>query len=441
MEEDDGEEDNDDVLMPKKKKARSIFIQDEAERGSDDEEEDDSDDEEEEQDAEKNEYVEDDFVVGGNEEDDEEGKKEEEKRRRKTYERLQRGSNMLLDAEDLELIAENALQGQKPFNEERNEIDPERVRSRSRKVVFNEDDEEEGGAGGGSGLDGMTTTGEGDDSEDSEGEEGEEGGFEDAEERRGGRRKGGREMGAYSRGYGGNMNVASGPSREQMMEAAGIFGDDYDDFDDEEDELAHEAEDEEEKEEGYYRSSRSGQDQTQGGRELSAIRAQYEHSELIESFCTEADEVLRKVDYPERMVKVVGNKPVVRAKASEEERKEEAEWIAERLISEGKAGEGFGDELRPELLSSIVSVLGFIQVEEFFPILLLLLLLPLLLLLLPLLLLFLLLLFLLLCLVLCRSLIFSFVRTIVWMPHLYGLTDGTIFFSLYRVPPFGISTL
>ena len=135
-----------------------------------------------------------------------------------------------------------------------------------------------------------------------------------------------------------------GPSRDQLDEARDIFGDDYDEFEEELDEEVDET-DQEVKEDA----------------DLNVIRAQYEHSELVESFVTENDELLRKVDHPERLIKISKRGLVARVKSSAEERQMESHWILMKLHSEGLIHSE--DANHPEVVRSIQSILKFF-IEE-----------------------------------------------------------------------------
>ena len=135
-----------------------------------------------------------------------------------------------------------------------------------------------------------------------------------------------------------------GPSRDQLDEARDIFGDDYDAFEEEEDEEVDEA-DQEAKEDT----------------DLNVIRAQYEHSELVESFVTENDEILRRVDHPERLIRISKRGLVTRMKSSEEERQMESHWILMRLHSDTLLHSE--DIQNPEVVRSIQSILKFF-IEE-----------------------------------------------------------------------------
>ena len=61
---------------------------------------------------------------------------------------------------------------------------------------------------------------------------------------------------------------------------------------------------------------------------MKAVRALYERNVLVESFCTERDDILRKTDRPERYIETLPG----RSPPNDEERLEEAEWISRQLL-------------------------------------------------------------------------------------------------------------
>jgi hypothetical protein len=202
-----------------------------------------------------------------------------------------------------------------------NEIVPERIKSK--KISFR-DDEDEDEEGGGKDVNGD--------------EFGSEDGDDFIEDDLGEERQTVRVIRRESRGRGA---LSFGPSREQMDEAQEIFGEDYDEFEEVDDESF----------------DGDGLDDTRdgGNGEMNAIRAQYEHTELVESFCTDADELLRKGDLPERFIEQ--HKKTRRVTA--DERAEEAAWVVYRLQTDRAVDvPSFALE---EVTSSIVYVLQFLQ--------------------------------------------------------------------------------
>ena len=59
----------------------------------------------------------------------------------------------------------------------------------------------------------------------------------------------------------------------------------------------------------------------------SKIRSKYERSQLVESFCTDRDDVIRLTDRPERFQDIMAGRSI----PGDEERSEEAEWMATKL--------------------------------------------------------------------------------------------------------------
>jgi transcription elongation factor SPT6 len=157
-----------------------------------------------------------------------------------------------------------------------------------------------------------------------------------------------------------------GPSFEQLKDAEDIFGAGYDDFDDEdEEEVDMEGrainELEEEGVEGEV---------SKGELKARKLIATYDHTVLVENFCTEYDDDIRLTDLPERLQshRNLNLSPV--------ERTEESLWIAKNLselmeLSE-RTKDSYGyrstsdvDKLQTDIVESIQSVLKFIQVENY----------------------------------------------------------------------------
>ena len=108
------------------------------------------------------------------------------------------------------------------------------------------------------------------------------------------------------------------------------------------------------------------------------VRSRYNRSELVESFCTDRDDVIRKLDRPERFQDVM----VGRVVPGDQERDEEADWMArklcEKIIAETSAVAGLSYEeqhrvqseenhsnLERTLKGPIESVLKFFHIERF----------------------------------------------------------------------------
>lgn len=313
----------------KKKRPRNMMIEDEAERGSDDADSDEDSDEED-----RNEYVEDGFVVRDEAPDSDDEGVEKDVAQKKSYDRLKRGTMQMLDQEDLELIAENAGAREPRVVDE---IVPERVKA-PRKISFREEDGEVAVEGDEEDEDDeddfLADDGEDDEPAMGGAQRGEAGG--DAMRVRPPRREMRIERGA----------AAYGPSRDQIEEARDIFGDDYEDYEeedlyDEDDELDPARQD----------------DPT---RDMATLRSTYEHTELLESFCTDLDEAIRKLDYPERLIDVSKGKASVRRSPSKaDERDQEVCWITNRLLADTSLG--LSTAVEKDLSRSIKYILGFLQ--------------------------------------------------------------------------------
>ena len=84
---------------------------------------------------------------------------------------------------------------------------------------------------------------------------------------------------------------AGGPTRQQLEDAMEIFGDGYDEFD-----FNDEEEEEEDGEDSF-----GGAGSAAEKKKLNKIRSAFEHSDLVESFCTAEDDLVRSTDVPERL--------------------------------------------------------------------------------------------------------------------------------------------
>ncbi len=293
---------------------KSIF-QDEAEESSGS---DSSDDSELDKGENQDEFERDGFVVHSDEEDsegsaDEKGsdssdddglfEKEEQgdgqKKRKVEMSRLQRKTDLTLDADDLDLIAENAMDNADPFVENRvnreeidagDEIMPERIR----RTVYEGDDDAD----------------EMDDFIEDDLDPGEEG--DSADEERQAERA--RRRSAASR----TGAKFQGPTRDQIQEAMDVFGEDFniDDLDSDEDD----------DEEGDVDLMEEPGEDSAKNKRVKKILSRYERDTIVEKFCTEQDEMLRSEDQPERFLNIVGREN------SDEFRKEQAEWIEPKLV-------------------------------------------------------------------------------------------------------------
>lgn len=364
----------DDIVKPMKKQkkakeinkstSKSVFIDDQAVRDSDEEGDDSSDEDESVGDA--NEYVEDGFVVrdyakdgddGIEDDDSANGSIGESKPVKRTLTRLKKGGGQsMLDQEDIDLIAENAGVDRgdgrgMDEDDDGNVIAPERVKViRKKPKVFGDED---GAVSGGE---------EESDGEDEEGDveyafmAGERG---EVREERGSSEGRGRERYAPLRGHyrGSGGGGGSGPSRDAMDEAVDIFGDGYDEYNDDVDD----------EEDDDMFADETTEHVTKADKDILAVRAQYEHSELVESFCADSDDVIRALDYPERLIQVAQSltkgKLSIRVPSTENERGEEAYWIKNRLVAD-KVLEGLEYAEEEAITKSIEHVLKFYHVSK-----------------------------------------------------------------------------
>lgn len=185
--------------------------------------------------------------------------------------------------------------------------------------------------------------------EDSEG--GESGEDDATKEERRARRRAAEETGA------GHLQIPhrrtgrrEGPSYDQIQEAMDIFGAGFDDFESDEEEgrgFGEDADSDADGEDGRLTTDKLlKMDPTKDGEYLEAmgghvelskkdqkriqkLRSRYERSHIVATFCTEKDDVLRRVDKPERLQEVL----VGRETPQEEERGLEARWMAAKLAA------------------------------------------------------------------------------------------------------------
>jgi hypothetical protein len=351
---------------PTKKKARlnkSMFDDEAVLSGSDD-----SEDEVEED---QNEYVQDDFVVL-----DGDGDIAKSERKKKEYSRLRKNrGDMLLVEDDIALMHENnaaaASRDRTPIKKVKkaydNSIGPERV-GRSEALTSdneasgseeeNDEDVDE--------MDDFLV----DDLED--GSDAETGGERRARAPR-------RQQASYQ----------DGPGQEEINEAFDIFGEGYDDYmDNDEAEEEEESEEDDDDDDNLFsekaerredrraaKKSRKAALKVQRGKEgAGAVRSMFERSKLIETFCTEHDDVLRNEDLPERFIGVMAG----RTPPDLLERREEANWIAQLLAD--KIVDQYGSfsnfprhfdiygshhELEDSLVSPVDFVLSMLQVDKY----------------------------------------------------------------------------
>ena len=153
--------------------------------------------------------------------------------------------------------------------------------------------------------------------------------------------------------------------------------------------MAGEASDGEEEEEDGDVEGSSTDVATKESRRLQKLRARFERSTLVESFCTSHDDVLRVTDRPERLIDVMEG----RVAPDADERVKEAEWISGKLADQlqmkfrdeaeshgGNQAAGYNlgssprrpelwsmekEEIEKSIKSSVEKVLEFIQVDDY----------------------------------------------------------------------------
>lgn len=293
---DGGIDDSADETAKPKKKARN-FIEDQADEGSDDEDgdggddRDDDEDEDEDEDVQgdedRNDYVADGFVVLDEDEMSDDGATRVKKKR--NFQRIKHAKHvMAAEDDDLELIRDNMA------NERRyDEIAPELVREKddenaedgtaSDKQGVAVKDEDAGASDGRRGLyssryhddydsDDLSDFVVDDEDANEEGLHEEE----DPEERRRRRKERAERMN--------NMRMLGGPDREQLEEASAMFGEGYED-------LLGEASDDEDEEDVF--GDRAAAKEAE---KASKLRKRTERKEIIESFCTDHDDIIRSTD-------------------------------------------------------------------------------------------------------------------------------------------------
>jgi hypothetical protein len=289
----EGSDSSDDESVKPKKKARNL-VEDQAEDENDDDGDEDGDEDEEDEedvqgDEDRNDYVADGFVVLDEDEISDDGETRVKKKR--NFQRIKHAKHVLAaEDDDLELIRDNLASERR-----HDEIAPELVREED------DDNAEEDGAGeklGGAGKEGGREAGASDgrrglyssryqedyDSDDLsdfvvDDEDANEEGLreeEDPEERRKRRKERAERMS--------NMRMLGGPDREQLEEASAMFGEGYED-------LLDVPSDEEDEEDvfGDRAAARAAE-------KAIKLRRRTERKEIIESFCTDHDDIIRSTD-------------------------------------------------------------------------------------------------------------------------------------------------
>jgi hypothetical protein len=268
----------DDISEGPKKKFRAMLDLEAEESGDDGEE-----GEPETIEDQENDYVADGFVVL--EESDSEERSTPTVKPKKNLQRLKRAKPRVVEEEDLELLRDNEAQEAERSYEE---IAPESVREEDNKIDEETDlekREEERGASTKNAsryssryeedyesddLDFVVD----DDDDDPSGDGAVRDVAEDPEERKRRRRE------KEERFRGGSI---AGPLREQLEEAASLFGEGYEDYLEE---------DEDEEDEDVFGDIAAEKEL----KKLQVLRSRFERSTLVESFCTDMDEVIRNTD-------------------------------------------------------------------------------------------------------------------------------------------------
>ena len=359
------EQSSSDSPRQRESKAKRIRgIDDEADQSGDEEEGDgDSDDgsadEEEEDDTQ---YVEDGFLVrddvdsNNDDESNSDGEEDAKEIQRKKLQRLKkRRGEVQLDEEDVQLILEHqqSMKGRSETNKqnasEDKEIAPIKDRNRSNSEDSEEgDDYDQKAVRPDPMIKNRVNDNQGRESrayydEDDEGSD--MGGFivDEDEDDAGSHTEGTdrRRSASAVEGTRGSNQITQrrtgrreGPTYDQLQEAMDIFGAGFDDFDDEdEDEDRHDRDDSEGEGEKDGENLDSNGERNELGkkdqRRIQRLRSRYERSQLVATFCTERDDILRRVDKPERLQEVL----VGRDTPHEDERRLEARWMAAKLAS------------------------------------------------------------------------------------------------------------
>jgi hypothetical protein len=269
---------NGEISEAPKKKFRALLDLEAEESGEDGEDEPDALEQEEHE----NDYVYDEFVV--REESDSEETLSAPKPK-KTLQRLKRAKPRVVEEEDLELLRDNEAQ---EVERSYDEIAPESFRDEDNKIE--EENEQEGRGDDQTGISSKNASRrysryeddyESDDLDfvvDDEDDDGNEGAVRDEVEDPEERKRKRREREERFRG-----NIIGGPLREQLEEAAALFGEGYEDYLEE---------DEDEDDEDVFGDIAAEKEL----KKLQMLRSRFERSTLVESFCTDMDEVIRNTD-------------------------------------------------------------------------------------------------------------------------------------------------
>ena len=345
---------------------------DEAQEGSEGEEEnpkkkrieaedDDGEDEDEEQ---SNNYVADDFLVDDLTGGESTGSILQRKSRQKparTFKKLKKKKDsIVLDEEDYNIVQENAALSNRKTAEsavdedmqddgENNDLDlyDEKPAPPRRRGYEDQDDDE---------MDDFI------DDDEEEGDDGEDGLAPDGEQRGRAKPRAKQPRGQQQRRPGRERDA--GPTYDQIQEAFDIFGQGFDDFEDED--AAPEPAEEQGEGEGEEELGR-GDGEEDGGdaqaaqrrrraaaaeqRSVNKLKSKFEYSQLVSSFCTDKDEVLRQLDRPERLQQLLPRTTAPDAV----ERKREAAWLASLLAAKMELDRQLDSARKADMLARMAS--------------------------------------------------------------------------------------
>ena len=311
-----------------KREMKGFLVDSDADNDDDDDDDDDSEKDSDENSSDGEKSSDDDGVFESTEDADKIKKK-------KSFSRLQKKEDLTLDADDLDLIAENAMDTvegavdimdnngfdtttdvARDSNNDEDEILPERIQHNNAEAEGDEMD---------------------DFIEDDLGAEDEVERYEDR-----------------FKGRGSRVGILGGPTRDQIQEAMDIFGEDFDldDIGDEGDEEVDE-----------LMGEPGEAEQAKKEQRLKQILSRYDRETLVEKFCTPEDESLRKLDIPERMAH---DGFVDRTEIFEQERNDESILIGTKVVTQMLADEGDHhmtnfDKRFEEIQPVVVKVLQFLQ--------------------------------------------------------------------------------
>ena len=150
-----------------------------------------------------------------------------------------------------------------------------------------------------------------------------------------------------------------GPSDEQIREAEDIFGVGYADFLDE---------DFDEFEDG------AGKGPVDESKIVASVGSKVDRHALIENFCTDNDEAIKKLDQPERMQEMLSKSYNVANASNDDDRHNESVWISKKLVeiirridpstNAQLSGLKF-DQLESDLVESVENILRLYKVDMY----------------------------------------------------------------------------